>query len=98
MGNPGRRLCSTSEGGGKAWTCMGYGESQDGDVFWNQSQQDLLMNGTWGMRKGESCHARLQVSGPSTWVDGGAFSQDPGMTGGGADIGGGDIKILLQKT
>lgn len=66
-------------------------------MFWNQSQQDLLMNGTWGMRKGESCHARLQVSGLSTWVDGGAFSQDPRMTGGGADIGEGDIKILLQK-
>lgn len=44
------------------------------------------MDGTWGMHKGESCHARLQVSGLSTWVDGGAFFQIRGMTGGGAEI------------
>ena len=63
-------------------------EFPDGDVFWNHSQQDLLMDGTWGMHKGESCHARLQVSGLSTWVDGGAFFQNRRMTGGGADVGG----------
>lgn len=41
-----------------------------------------------GDMQGESCHARLQVSGLSTWVDGGAFCQDPEMTGGGTEIGG----------
>lgn len=85
-------------GPGPGWGGEKGSESQNGDVFWNQSQKDLLMDWTWGMSEGESCHARLQVSGLSTWVDGGAFSQNPGMTGGGAEIGGGDIKISLEKS
>lgn len=90
MGKPGRSLGSTPEWGT---------ENLRMGMFGNQSQQDLLMNGTWGMRKGESCHARLQVSGLSTWVDGGAFSQDRGMRlGEEQTLEGRDIKILLQKT
>lgn len=48
-------------------------DPQNGDALWNQSQQDLLMDWTWEMSKGESCHAHLQVSGLSTWVDGEPF-------------------------
>lgn len=72
-------------------------ESQNGDVFWNQSQQDLLMDWTWGMSEGESCHARLQVSGLSTWVDGGAFSPKLGGDWGRSRDWGENIKISLQK-
>lgn len=72
-------------------------ESQNGDVFWNQSQQDLLMDWTWGMSEGESCHARLQVSGLSTWVDGGAFSPKPRDDWGRSRDWGENIKISLQK-
>lgn len=49
------------------------------------------------MNEGESCHAHLQVSGPSIWVDGGAFSRDWGMTGEEQRLGRKIIKILLQK-
>lgn len=55
------------------------------------------MDWTWGMSEGEGCHARLQVSGPSTWVGGGTFSQNPGMTGGRSRDWGENIKISLQE-
>ena len=68
-------------GPGPGWGGEKRSKSQNGDAFWNQSQQDLLMNWTWEMSKEESCHAHLQVSGLSTWVDGGAFPPRQGMTG-----------------
>lgn len=55
------------------------------------------MDWTWGMSEGESCHARLQVSGLSTWVDGGAFSPKPRDDWGRSRDWGENIKISLQK-
>lgn len=55
-------------------------------MFWNQSQENLLMDWTCGKSEGESCHARFHVSGLSTWVEG-ELAHSP-MTGGGAEMGG----------
>lgn len=58
------------------------------------------MDWTWEMSKRRECHAHLQVSGLSTWVDGSLFPET-GMTAvgvGRSRDGVGDIKIFfLQK-
>lgn len=49
---------------GPSWGGEKGSESQNEDVFWNQSQQNLLMDWTWGMSEGDRYHMCLQVSGP----------------------------------